>query len=261
MDALLKDLGSAFGGFLDSGPVQVAMRFVIVYVILLWLVAAFWAYRDLRSRTDNQYLPFVAAGFILVFTPVLFPFAAALYRVGRPPERLGEAHERMLAEEALLAEVETVPHCPGCGRRAHDEWIICPTCRTRLSRVCPSCSRHVGLDWSICAWCGKDFEHYDGAVRTALPVAAPVGPKVRKRLDPGRLAGAEPAGEGSTGAAWISSEGVAARTDSLVKAAGSSFRALRTSVRSPKPDAASGSTSQAAPIVPDPSPKDRSPRG
>jgi hypothetical protein len=40
----------------------------------------------------------------------------------------------------------------------HEDWIICPTCRTRLKRVCPHCSKLVGLEWSLCAWCGRDFE-------------------------------------------------------------------------------------------------------
>jgi hypothetical protein len=51
----------------------------------------------------------------------------------------------------------------------NDEWIICPTCRTRLNRVCPNCSRLVGLDWSLCAGCGKDFE------RPATAIAASTG--------------------------------------------------------------------------------------
>ena len=47
----------------------------------------------------------IAAALIIVFTPLLFLFAALLYRIVRPHERAGEAHERMLAEEAMLAEV------------------------------------------------------------------------------------------------------------------------------------------------------------
>ncbi|HEX7223405.1 MAG TPA: zinc ribbon domain-containing protein, partial [Candidatus Limnocylindrales bacterium] len=71
---------------------------------------------------------------------------------------------------ALLAEVESIRSCPTCARRVNDEWIICPTCRTRLNRVCPNCSRLVGLDWSLCAWCGKDFERRD------MPAAAMARP-------------------------------------------------------------------------------------
>jgi RNA polymerase subunit RPABC4/transcription elongation factor Spt4 len=71
----------------------------------------------------------------------------------------------------LLAEVESIHHCPACDRRIDDEWIICPNCRTRLKRVCPNCSRLVGMDWSLCAWCGKDFERREipAAAMEALP--------------------------------------------------------------------------------------------
>ena len=97
---------------------------------------------------------------------MFFIFGVWVYKIVRPHEKIGEVWERNLAEEALLAEVEAIHHCPTCERRIDDEWIICPTCRTRLNRVCPNCSRLVGLDWSLCAWCGKDFE------RREVPVAA-----------------------------------------------------------------------------------------
>ena len=106
---------------------------------------------------------------IILFTPIFFIFAVLVYRIVRPHEKIGEVYERNLAEEALLAEVEAIQHCPTCARRIDDEWIICPTCRTRLNRVCPNCSRLVGLDWSLCAWCGKDFE------RPASALAASTG--------------------------------------------------------------------------------------
>ena len=56
------------------------------------------------------------------------------------------------------AEVEAIKSCPNCNRRVDEEWIICPSCRTRLNRVCPNCGRLVGLDWTLCAWCGRDFD-------------------------------------------------------------------------------------------------------
>ena len=83
---------------------------------------------------------------------------------------------------------------------SNDEWIICPTCRTRLNRVCPNCSRLVGLDWSLCAWCGRDFERplaalepvYEprevGAVRAPRGGAA-IGPVRRGAVHGSRAAG------------------------------------------------------------------------
>ena len=122
----------------------------------------------MQQRSDNAILPYLAAAGIILFTPIFFILAVWIYKIVRPHEKIGEVWERNLAEEALLAEVESIHHCPTCERRIDDEWIICPNCRTRLKRVCPNCSRLVGMDWSLCAWCGKDFE------RREVPAAAAI---------------------------------------------------------------------------------------
>jgi RNA polymerase subunit RPABC4/transcription elongation factor Spt4 len=173
MDQIIGEIGKALGGFFSSAPVQFALQAIAVYLIILWLAGAYWAFRDMQQRTENPILPYVAASFIIVFTPIFFPLAIFVYKIIRPHEKIGEVYERNLAEEALLAEVEAIHSCPTCARRVNDEWIICPTCRTRLNRVCPNCSRLVGLDWSLCAWCGKDFERRDvpAAAITPLPAA------------------------------------------------------------------------------------------
>jgi hypothetical protein len=166
MDEIFGEIGSALGDFFGSPPVQFVLQAIAVYLVVLWLAGAYWAFRDMQHRTENPILPYVTASFVIVFTPIFFPLAIFVYKIIRPHEKIGEVYERNLAEEALLAEVESIKNCPTCARRVNDEWIICPTCRTRLNRVCPNCSRLVGLDWSLCAWCGKDFERRD------LPAAA-----------------------------------------------------------------------------------------
>src|SRR2546427_12101685 len=173
MDQIIGEIGKALGGFFGSAPVQFALQAIAVYLIILWLAGAYWAFRDMQQRTENPILPYVAASFIIIFTPIFFPLAIFVYKIIRPHEKIGEVYERTLAEKALLAEVEAVKSCPTCARRVHDDWIICPTCRTRLNRVCPNCSRLVGLDWSLCAWCGKDFERREApaAGLTQIPAA------------------------------------------------------------------------------------------
>jgi hypothetical protein len=158
MGDLLNQITSLLGGIWDSPVVQLGLRAFAIYIVILWLAAAYWAFRDMQLRTVNPILPYFAASLVIIFTPAFFPFAIVAYRVIRPQEKIGEVYERTLAEQALEAEVDAVRTCPGCARRVDNEWIICPTCRTRLSRVCPNCSRLVGLDWSLCAWCGRDFE-------------------------------------------------------------------------------------------------------
>jgi RNA polymerase subunit RPABC4/transcription elongation factor Spt4 len=167
-------IGDAFNSFFSSEIVQLLGIAIFIYVSIVWLAAAFWAFRDMHDRTENPVLPYLAAGLIILFSPFLFVFGVLVYRIVRPAERLGEVYERNLAEEALLAEVESVKTCRGCDRRVDGEWILCPWCRTRLNRVCPNCEKLVGLDWSLCAWCGKDFERpvVEAAAVAPAPAAA-----------------------------------------------------------------------------------------
>ena len=158
MEQILGTLGDALAGVFSSPILQLGLRALGVYLVILWLATAYWAFRDMQQRSDNAILPYLASAGIILFTPLFFVLGVWVYKIVRPHEKIGEVWERNLAEEALLAEVEAIHHCPNCERRIDDEWIICPFCRTRLNRVCPNCSRLVGLDWSLCAWCGKDFE-------------------------------------------------------------------------------------------------------
>ena len=182
MEEILGTIGDAIGSIFSNPVIQFGFQIVLAYLVLLWLAAAYWAFRDMQLRTENPIAPYLAAAAIVVSLP-LFPLAIFAYRVVRPQERIGEIYERNLAEEAMLAEIEAIRHCPSCDRRVDVEWIICPTCRTRLNRVCPNCAKLVGLDWSLCAWCGKDFERPElvgvqapvvrAPTRDALPEPAP----------------------------------------------------------------------------------------
>ncbi len=165
----LSGIGDSIGSFFGSPLVQLGFKAIGIYIVIVWLAAAFWAFRDMQLRSANPIVPYLAAAFIIGFTPVLFVFAVLVYKIIRPQERLGEAYERGLAEEALLAEIDAIEHCATCGRKVNDEWILCPTCRTRLKRVCPHCSRLVGFEWSLCAWCGRDFDRPIGAVGATGP--------------------------------------------------------------------------------------------
>ena len=171
MDQILQTIGDAVGSIFDNPVIQLGFQLVAIYWVILWIAAAYWAFRDMQGRSDNAIAPYLAATFVIAFTPLLFPLAIFTYRIVRPQERIGDVYERNLAEEAMLAEIEAIPHCPSCERRVDPAWIICPTCRSRLNRVCPNCSRLVGLDWSLCAWCGREFERHDAIAASA---AAPI---------------------------------------------------------------------------------------
>ena len=141
IDQLLQTLGSEISKILDSPIVKLALEGIAFYFVLLWAATAYWAYRDLQTRTTNPVAPYLAAALIIIFTPIFFVFGVIVYRILRPRETVAEANERALAEEAMMVEIEAQPHCANCGRQVHEDWIICPTwtrasCSPAAARCC-----------------------------------------------------------------------------------------------------------------------------
>lgn len=192
MEAIFEPIGEFWEGFLSNPIVQLATQLIVIYVVLLWLGTAYWAFRDMQARTENPILPYFAAALIIFFTPLLFLFAVVLYLIVRPRETLAEVYERSLAEESLIAEVEKNELCPVCRDRVNADWLVCPNCRTRLHRVCPTCNRLAEPTWSLCAFCGHEFDR--AATRSVRrQPAPPVEPEVEVEVpapeaaDRGRL--------------------------------------------------------------------------
>jgi RNA polymerase subunit RPABC4/transcription elongation factor Spt4 len=194
----IPDPGEIWNNFVNNPITQAAIQLSVIYIVLLWLGTAYWAFRDMQARTENPILPYFAAALIIFFTPLLFLFAVVLYLIVRPRESLAEVYERSLAEESLLAEVEKNELCPVCRERVDADWIVCPNCRTRLHRVCPSCNRLVDPNWSLCAYCGREFERHErGGARAAARARPATSPGEEQVLRPadvtaehGRLRGA-----------------------------------------------------------------------
>jgi len=193
LNQVFASIGDGLNAFLANQYVVLAARAIAVYVVLLWLACAYWAFRDLQSRTAKPIGPYLAAIVIILFTPILFPFGVLLYRLVRPGETVAEANERAIAEEAMLREIEAQPHCARCSRRVDTEWIVCPTCRNQLRRVCPSCGRKLELDWLVCAWCGRDAALPAPAV-AEVPLQAPERRPRRRATAAGSAAVSAPDG-------------------------------------------------------------------
>ena len=158
----MPDIGAIWTGFVNSAIVQLGVRFIGLYLFVLYVAMIFWTYRDAQNRTENRILP-VFAALLVTAVPVLGLF---VYLIVRGRETIAEAYERQLAEESLLAEAEQRVVCPTCHERVQEDFILCPTCRTRLKRVCPSCAKLIRPEWNICPYCAKDFDERDWTVHT-----------------------------------------------------------------------------------------------
>lgn len=173
MGNLMDEFGEAVAAFTDQPVVRALVAGAAIYLVLVWLAAAFWAFHDLRRRHRDPALPYVAAAAIIIASPMLFPLAVIVYRIVRPGETLAESRERQLNDRLVDLEVSESLHCPGCGQGVEEQWLACPACRTRLAHRCLSCHRSMGLDWTVCAWCGTEFGRPVIADALPAPVAEP----------------------------------------------------------------------------------------
>ena len=115
-----------------------------------WLALIIWTFRDMRSRSRDIFAQILAA----LLVAVLFVIGWAMYLMLRPKETLAEAYERSLEEEALLQGIEEVLACPGCGARVQSDFVVCPSCHTKLKKPCQGCGRALNLRWGVCPYCG-----------------------------------------------------------------------------------------------------------
>ena len=125
------------------------LAFSGAFLAALWLALIIWTFRDMRARSRDIFAQILAALLVAVLTlPGLL-----IYLILRPKETLAEAYERSLEEEALLQSIEDVEHCPGCGSRVHSDYLVCPSCNTKLKKACRSCGRAINLRWNVCPYC------------------------------------------------------------------------------------------------------------
>jgi RNA polymerase subunit RPABC4/transcription elongation factor Spt4 len=151
--------GGSTGGLRSLlGVVGLAAAFVGAFVAIFWISLVFWAWRDVRSRTQDVLLQITATALVAIFSlGGLF-----IYLIVRPRQTLAELYERQLEEESLLAEMTERQTCPTCHYRVEGEFQVCPSCGTKLRRPCPRCDHLLELKWNVCPYCGYGGGAMDG---------------------------------------------------------------------------------------------------
>jgi RNA polymerase subunit RPABC4/transcription elongation factor Spt4 len=130
-----------------------AVALLSAFMVAVWISVVIWTFRDIRSRTRDILAQLLATLMVLAFFP-LGGLGVLLYYILRPPTTLVEMYERSLEEEALLQDIEDRLACPGCNRTVEEDFMICPTCHTRLKKACPACGRLLHMRWNVCPYCG-----------------------------------------------------------------------------------------------------------
>jgi RNA polymerase subunit RPABC4/transcription elongation factor Spt4 len=137
------------GGSIES-TAKLAGLLIASYLLVLWLSALVWTYRDVRSRTNDQTSQVIAVLLVALFNvPGLL-----VYLVIRPQAPLADSYERSLESEAILHELQlAATSCHNCRRPIEDDYMVCPYCRSVLREPCRSCSKLVRTTWSACPYC------------------------------------------------------------------------------------------------------------
>lgn len=156
---------------------QLFVAFLGAYLLAVWVSLTVWTFRDVRSRSRDLVAQFLAVLLVLIFNVA----GLLLYFLLRPRETLAEKGERELAEEALLQDIQERQECPVCHIRSiQPDYIVCPSCHTRLRKKCDHCGRILNLKWSVCPYCG---ESQTAPARERAPEAPPP-PRVRTPVPP-----------------------------------------------------------------------------
>ena len=90
MDQILDTVGQTIDDIINSPVVQITGRLIFVYLVVLWIASAYWAFRDMQHRTENPILPYVAASFVIAVA------GAMLATVGLEALGLGPQNELTL---------------------------------------------------------------------------------------------------------------------------------------------------------------------
>ena len=161
------------------------------FLAALWLSLVFWTYRDIRARVRDPLSRILA----VLVVAILFIPGIVVYLILRPVQTIDDEYQKTLEEEALLQAVEESPLCPGCGRRVKDNWMVCPSCQTKLKKNCHQCGKLMELPWNLCPYCGtpapgmrREALTMDEALRP-LPVDEPLESttedKLAETIEPG----------------------------------------------------------------------------
>jgi hypothetical protein len=152
-------IGQAVAGFAQLPAVRLALAAAGLYLVLVWLACAFWVFQDARRRHGQLVTPYLAAAAMVLASPAVFPLALVVYRIVRPSQTLSETRQQELEDRLVDLDLQALAGCPDCGTLVEDDWLVCPSCRTRLAHRCIDCGRSMRLDWSVCAWCAAEVAH------------------------------------------------------------------------------------------------------
>ena len=146
-----------------TAPVQIIIAVLLILVILLWLLSIFWVHRDAKTRSTSTLLWTIVA---------IVPIAGLIaYCLLRPPYTSMDEDEQGMELNLIQRQLDAYGNCPQCGYPTESEYILCPSCHTRLRNRCAHCGHSLNLEWTVCPYCAAPVGRAQGQARR--PAAQP----------------------------------------------------------------------------------------
>ncbi len=135
---------------INSSGLDLAVRLLILFMVVVWLALVYWTYADARRRIEDPML-------IACSTAAsLFPFVGSIvYMIVRPPEYLEDVRERELEMQTAEARLHQLHYllCPHCDHEVERDFLRCPSCMRKLKDPCVVCGKPLDPQWPICPYC------------------------------------------------------------------------------------------------------------
>lgn len=147
---------------------QTALTAVVVVLVVLYVLSIVWTARDAYMRGTLWY-----AWALLALVPFI---GVVAYCLLRPPLMKVDRDEQELEIALKQRQLMKYGECANCGYPVESDYIICPSCHTRLKNLCPTCHHALEPEWSVCPYCTTPVGAPAGRARRhahAAPAAAP----------------------------------------------------------------------------------------
>lgn len=124
---------------------QAAFTIVIVLLVVLYVLSVIWVARDAYLRGTTWYIWAIVA---------LIPLAGVVaYCLLRPPLLQIDKDEQELEIALKQRELMKYGECATCGYPVESDYVVCPSCHSRLRNLCPTCNHALDPAWTVCPYC------------------------------------------------------------------------------------------------------------
>jgi predicted RNA-binding Zn-ribbon protein involved in translation (DUF1610 family) len=144
-------------GFNNTDLIVVLLRGAVVWLLIVWLVFAFWVAFDAMQRYKNQFVALLWFIFVLPFN-----FLGLLgYIFIRPSLTIEEKEWTKLEAKYLMYELSNVNDCPSCKTMVPAGSNYCPVCGYQMNVTCANCNSIQSIYNMHCVQCGSRLREDD----------------------------------------------------------------------------------------------------